>query len=281
MNHDSTQFKWAMRNIQTFTDSNEGHEIPSIAELDVQNNEIVLPKQPRIVELANFLFSLTMSENSPQKNVLDLLLKSSEVIKNYSGPLSNSDQKIINRYNEMVEMAKTPPKTLRGRLEKRMNESRGLMTVSRLDKIPAPIKFQIEIPQFCSYSLPLGERKSISIAAKGSAISQKVSGFSQHVKTELSPQTMDMYRMRAIRLLEEQGLCNRFDARTAVMNFPIDIKCSDEACEITQRFPTVNGPAYKIFCRFLRDKPSGDYRSLVESTIQLDPEDLKSPLKLS
>lgn len=293
MNHDLTQFKWAIRNIQTFTDSNEGHEIPSIAELDVQNNEIVLPKQPRVVELANFLFSLTMNENSPQKNVLDVLLKSSEVIKNYSGLLvalqngtqeqkdfANSANKVIDRYNELIEKAQNPPKTLRGRLEKKMNESRGLMTVSRLDKIPAPLKYQIEIPQFCTYALPLGDRKSISIAPKGSAISLKVSSFSQHVKTELSPQTMDMYRMRAIRLLEAQGLCNRFDARTAVMNFPIDVKCSDEACEITQRFPTVDGPAYKIFCRFLRDNPSGDYRSLVESSIQLDLEDIKSRVEI-
>ncbi len=293
MNHDLTQFKWAIRNIKTFIDANEGHEIPSITELDVQNNEIVLPKQPRVVELANFLFSLTMNENSPQKNVLNLLLESSEVIKNCSGyrvalqngtmeqkEFVNSANKVIDSYNELIDKAQNPPKTLRGRFEKKINESRGLMTASGLDKIPAPLKYRIEIPQFCTYAPSLRERKSISITTGNSVISQKVSGLSQHVKTELSPQTMDMYRMRAIRLLEEQGLCNRFDARTAVMNFPIDIKFTDEACEITQRFPTVDGPAYIIFCRFLRDNPSGDYRSLVQSSIQLEFEGFNSSVEI-
>lgn len=283
MNRYWTLFKWAVRNIKAFTDSNEGEEFPSVSDLEVQGSEIVLPKKPRVVELANFLFSLTNNENSPQKDVLDLLQKSSEVIDNYSDLLVEFENgspeqkdyaqqagKVISRFNELVEQAKTPPKTLRGIIARKMYESCGLLSVKDLNKIPIPLKYQIKIPSFNTYAAPLGERKVITTEMGAPDISKKVSVFSSQVKTELSRQTMDMYKMKAIRLLEKKGLCNGLDARTVVMNSPIEIKCNDETCEITQNFPTFDGPDCKILCVFSREKPSGDYRNLVSSSIELE-----------
>ncbi len=65
-----------------------------------------------------------------------------------------------------------------------------------------------------------------------------------------------MYQMRAIRLLEKKGLCSVLEARALVMNTPKEIKCDDEICEITQIFPTHDGPYYQVLCRFAREKGS-------------------------
>lgn len=271
MNRDFALFKWAIRNIETFTESNEGEEFPTLSKLEVQGSDIVLPKQPRVVELANILFSLTMNDNSPQQDVLNLLKKSSEVIGcnvNLIAEYANgtSEQKdlahrannVIPRFNKLIEQAQTLPTTLRGRIERKMIESRGLLTVTCLNKIPLPLKYQIKIPYFNTYAAPLGER--VAVTMDNSNISKKVSGFSSHVKTELSRQTMEMYRMKAIRLLEKTGLCNGIDARTVVLNTPFEIKCSDEKCQISQLFPTFNGPCYRLLCVFSRDNPHGDNR---------------------
>lgn len=283
MNRDWALFKWAIQNIQAFTESNEGEEFPSISDLEVQGSDIVLPKQPRVVELANFLFSLTMNENSPQMDVLALLRKSSDVINKYSNLLvelengsseqkrfAQSATKVISRFNELIEQAQSSPKTLRGRIAQKVYEFCRLLSVKDLNKIPVPQKYQIKIPSFSSEASPLGERKVISLENESSDISRKVSVFSSHVKTELSRQTMDMYIMKAIRLLETQASCNKLIARTIVLKSPIDIKCNDETCEITQSFPTVDGANCKILCVFSRDNPSGDYRRLLSSSIQLE-----------
>lgn len=151
---------------------------------------------------------------------------------------------------------------------------RGLLSVKDLNQIPLPVKFQIKIPSFEQDALPLNEGRVTSWEKENSDVSKKVSGFSTQIKTELSRQTMDMYKMKAIALLERKGLCNFLEARAAVSNIPMEIKFSDTSCEITQCFPTNEGPSYKITCTFCRDTPSGDYRRHVSSSIELTVKDI-------
>ncbi len=281
MSEEVAQFARAIRNIQTFTESNEEGEYPLISDLEVEGMEIILPKRPRMMELANFIFSLTMNENSPQKDVLNAFKESTEIIGKHSNLLvefenGSSEQKdfaerankIITRFNELIDRAKTPPKGLSQRIARKMFELCGLFSVKDLNKIPPPQKYLIKVPLFHSAAPSLGDRKVTS--DDDSDTSKKISTLTSHVKTELSRETLDMYRLKAILLLEKKGLCSRLDARTVVMNSPIETKYHDETCEIVQEFSTLSGPLCQIHCIFSRDKPSEDYRQFVSIQISLE-----------
>lgn len=287
MNRDWSLLKWAIGNIEAFTKRNEGEDDPTISDLEVEGTQIIHSKRPREIERANFIFYLTWNENSTEKDVFNLLQESTEVINKYShllpelesGPnglkeLANKIYTESLRYNKVIEQAQRDPSTLPGRFTKKLRDMRGHLSVKDLNQIPLPVKYQIKIPSFGNDSLPLGDRRVISWEKENSDVSKKVSGFSTQIKTELSRQTMDMYKMKAIALLERKGLCNFLEARAAVSSIPMEIKCSDTTCEITQCFPTNEGPSYKITCIFCRDTPSGDYRRHLSSSIELTAEDL-------
>lgn len=293
MNRDFTLLQWAVRNLETFTESNEGAEFPTISDLEVQGSVIVLPKQPRVVKLVNFIFALTMNDNSPQNDVLELLKQSIEVVHRYSNSLveletGTAEQKdlakrvydVTPRVNKVIEQAQCPPKTKREKLVRKVSATRGDLSVKDLNKIQLPPqkKYLIKIPSFNISAPPLSDRIVISNENLPSNISKKVSIFATQVKTELSSQTMDMYRVKAILLLEKRGICNRIDARRAVMSLPIESKCTDELCIITQQLPTYDGPFYRIECIFSRDNPSdskkkhSDYRIFVSCTLEIENE---------
>lgn len=281
MSKEVAEFTRAIRNLQTFTEINEGESFPLISDLEVQGMEIVQPKRPRRIEMANLIFAFTMNDNSPQKEVLNVLKESSEVVGKYSNLLvqyenGSSEQKsfaerankVITRFNQLIDQATRIPKKLSERIARKMYESCGLFSAKNLYKIELPQKFRIKVPSFEADAAPLFERKITT--AEDSDTLKKVSSLTAQVKTDLSRQTLDMYLMKAIRLLETQGLCNGQDARTAVNKYPIETKCHEEFCEITQCFPTLDNHTYRIHCVFSRDNPSGDYRRLVSCSINLE-----------
>lgn len=287
MNRDWSLLKWAIGNIEAFTKRNEGEDDPTISDLEVEGTQIVHSKRPREIERANFIFYLTWNENSTEKDVFNILQKSTEEINRclHLYPelesLPHIPKELVNKvysgilnYNKVVAQAQRDPKTLSGRCTKKLRDLKGNPSVKDLNQIPLPVKYQIKIPSFGNDSLPLGDRRVISWEKENSDISKKVSNFSTQIKTELSRQTMDMYIMKAVGLLERKGLCNYLEARAAVSSIPIKVKCSDTTCEITQSFPTIEGPSYKITCVFCRDTLSGDYRRHISSSIELTAEDL-------
>ena len=273
----------AVHNIRVLIESNEGNRVPTVSHLEIKGNEIVPPKpgvyQRRSVELANYFFSFTKNENAPQNQVLKLLQEDIvEIGKALAKPENNSARfqaakETALLFNNMLDRAKNDPKTRGEKAERFMNRSSGLLSVTHLEKIPLPPKYQLKMPTHLSYAAPLGDRKNISIEESPSNTSKKVSSFTAHVKTDLSKQTMDMYRMKAIRLLESHGLCSRDDARMAVMNFPIETKFSDSLCHISQNFPTVDGPSFRSLCIFSRESEaksgllSSDYTIFVSCSL--------------
>lgn len=139
------------------------------------------------------------------------------------------------------------------KIKRLISKSNDPSSAKDLNTAPLPPKYQIKIPTYPTYAAPLGDRKQISKEESPSDTSKKVSSFSPQVKTDALRDTMTMYRMKAIRMLEKNGLCSPQGARTAVMNLPLEIDLSGNTCNISQKFPTVDGPEYRVTCIFLRE----------------------------
>lgn len=255
----------ALENIETFSEQIKKEIVPNLSHLEVQGGKVVALPHTSLKTISLAYGNIIFSHKDKQSEVLDEILHSSDVIKSYLPLLQvmeeggTAEQKkfaayaksAIERFNHVVDEATSSPHSWQKRIVCFLFQKSGLHIGNRLIKIELPQKafVQIDFPQQSSSGnvRPLkchsGSKNQISAPA-----SEKISHLREAVLPafQVHRQTLELYYMKVIALLERNKLLPNNEARYLVLKTPTMFEIDKQTHLLTINQILVPLPGQKI-----------------------------------
>ena len=281
--------KQALDNLETFTQQIEKELVPNLSHLKVQEGKLVVTSPSSLkktIALAyNFIISSKVKEQSSE--VLNEILHSSDIIKSYF-PLiqgmeeGTAEQKTfalyannaIKRFNDVVDRAATKSPSWKKKFARLFYGKRGLLVGDRLIKIDLPQRafLHIDFPQLSSTTEPkrIGNVSPIS----SDTSSEKISLLREMVipTFQVQRQTLELYYMKIIALLERHKLMSNKDARLIVLRTPTQLTIDKEShlLTISQHLIPIPGQYVEISASFRMDPRTLNYNIFHEDHLSIE-----------
>lgn len=270
----NSNLRQALENLETFTRQLEKEIVPNLSHFAVMEGKLIaLPAVPLKKRIALAYQNIISPQLDKQSAVLDEILNSSDVIKSYF-PLiqvmeeGSPEQKkfaayakgAIVRFNAALDEAANLPPSWQQKIVCFLYEKSGLLIGDRLVKIDLPQKACLHI-DFPPQTLPIpGAPKNYSTLSNemiaGSA--EKISLLRELVipAFQVQQQTLELYYMKIIALLERNKLFSTVEARALVLKTPTTLSLDKEAqlLTISQQLIPLPGQLIEVSASFHKDK---------------------------
>lgn len=208
----------------------------------------------------SFFLSKPKTENlSEVKRAIDILKSNYRLIEKWSSgspqeqKLAASATAVIAQYNSIIETVRQKPKSLNARINHFLLKKSGQLLPRELAQIHLPKMLSLQI----RYQEGGVKRISASAAVSSQKVShQKVSHLGGHLLpliplshcqvAHLSRQTLELFQMKAISLIEQHALLSNSDARTAMRKAQLQSSVENDACMVSCTLSPFPGHAIAI-----------------------------------
>lgn len=276
----------ALENLETFSQQVEKELVPNLSHFEVQDGKLVAVPHASLKKTISLAYSnLVQPGTDEPSEVLDEILHSSDIIKSYLPLIMREGgtpeqkkfaayaKKAIERFNLAIDKAKAPPPTWQKKIVRFLYQKSGLL-INRLVRIEFHQKafLHIDFPHQTSKA----SSKPIKInPANTDTAAKKISNLRELMipAFQVEKQTLELYHMKVIALLERHHLLSKLEARKIVVNKPIQIELDKQEQLLTIAQTLIPLPGQKIEVSVLFKK---DPRTLTFSIFVSDNLSLKS-----
>lgn len=244
----------ALEDLETFSNQVEKEPLPCLAHLEIQEGKLIALPSTSLKKTISLAYNNIITPSfQPASEVVGRLLHSSDIIRNYLPLIQGMEEEgspeqkkfaayakaAIERFNRAVEGAASPNRNWQQRIQCFFYQKSGLLIGNRLVKIEIPQKAQIHIdfaPQMPSSCVkPIKARGNNRKADPSSPAAQKISNLRQMMlpQFQLQRQTLELYYMKAIALIERHKLLPNNEARAITRSTPYTYKLDTQSDSLT------------------------------------------------
>lgn len=274
----------ALENLETFSQQVEKELLPNLSHFEVQEGKLVAVPHTSLKKTISLAYSnLVLPGTDERSEVLNEILHSSDIIKSYL-PLimregGTSEQKkfaayakrAIERFNQAIDKTKALPPTWQKRIVRFLYQKSGLL-INRLVRIELPQKafLHVDFPHQTSKA----SSKPIKInSATTDAAAKKISNLREMMipAFQVEKQTLELYHMKVIALVERHQLLSNFEARMIVVNKPIQIELDkqEQLLTISQTLAPLPGQQIDVSVTFKKDPRTLTFSIFVSDNLSL------------
>lgn len=271
--------KQALENLETFAKQIKKELIPNLSNLKVQQGKVIaFPTISTKKKISIAFQNIICSAVNEQSAVLDEILRSSDVIKSYF-PLiqvmeeGTPEQKkfaayaksAIELYNHVLDEAANTPPSWQQKIVSFIYKKSNLLIGDRLVKIDLPqnAHIQIHFPDALPVSGGYKNNYSTSISNVADDAAEKISQLRDQVIPSLQAQrqTLELYNMKIIALLERNQLFSKIEARNLVFKTPTFTFLNKESqlLTISQQLTPLPGQLIEVSATFQMDNRTHNY----------------------
>lgn len=274
----------ALENLEIFSQQVENELVPNLSHFEVQEGKLLAIPHASLKKTISLAYSnLVLPGMDEHSEVLNEILHSSDIVKSYLPLIMSEDgtleqkgfatyaKKAIERFNQAIDKTKALPPTWQKRIVRFLYQKSGLL-MHRLVKIELPQKasLHIEFPHQTSKT----NSKPIKInPATVNPAAKRIS----HLREIMIPafqvekQTLELYYMKVIALLERHQLLSNFEARMIVINKPIQIELDkqEQLLTISQTLIPLPGQQIDVSVAFKKDPRTLTFSIFVSDNLSL------------
>lgn len=281
----------ALENLATFAQYNEQESFPNLSHFEVHEGKLVPTPYTSIHKTISLALSLVTSpqeEDRKQSEVLDEVLHSSDVVKSYLPLIQKLEQgdleqqkfaahakAAVERFNNMIDHALQTPPSLGGRIARFLLEQRGWLIGKKLTKIDLPqnAAIRIDFPSLGN-SEGIGKIQNPKLNCQSTAASsQKIAAVRETVMptSQVSRQTLELFYMKVIAMLERHKLFSVLEARQLVRKTPVRTSLDKQTQTLTllQTYIPIPGQTVEVAGSFQRDSRTFAYSIPLPDTYQV------------
>lgn len=278
----------ALENLETFSQHIEKQQVANLSHFELKEGKLVAVPHASLKKTISLAYdNLILPGLDERSEVLCEILHSSDVIKSYLPLIMQEDgspeqkkfaayaKKAIERFNLAVDKATALPPTWQKRIVHFLYQKSGLLFSNRLVGIELPQKASLHI-DFPAQTMKASSKLiKVNPEATIDTASQRISTLREQMipSFQLEQQILELYYMKVIALLEGHQLLSHVEARTVVVNKPIQFSVDkqEQLLIISQTLVPLPGQQIEVAVAFKKDP-----RTLTYSIFSSDSITLKS-----
>jgi len=286
-----TDLQKALETLETFIQQIENEKFPNLSRFEVRDGMLVAKSYTSLEKIIHLACSIASDPHEKEKirsGVINEVLHSSDVLKSYSSLFhhleeGNEEQKkfaakakdAIHRFNKIIDQSRQKPPSIRKRIVRFIYEKSGFLIGKRLTRIDLAPKATMRIDFTTKAISSLGTKKlepnlyplpTTIASVKVSAIRDAVIPLSQ-----VANQTLELYFMKVISMLEKRGGLSNSEARVLVQQGIRQVSVDKQNLTVTlsQELIPIPGHSILVSGAFRRDSRTLVFNIPIQESFQL------------